>query len=110
VMYSSTVTYTSVYTDSEPRRVFWGADEEMSDGGNRWVPTGRKFSMEGTMCPITKITPTAIVPIVTRLQTISIPAVAPQSTSMKIVEIVLSYYGLWRLAYWEYLDFTGLLY
>ncbi|GKC20054.1 hypothetical protein Tco_1022204, partial [Tanacetum coccineum] len=32
-MYSSTVTYTSVYTDSEPGRVFWGADEEPSDGG-----------------------------------------------------------------------------
>ncbi|GJT31809.1 hypothetical protein Tco_0922228 [Tanacetum coccineum] len=31
---SSTVTYTSVYTDSEPRRVFWGADEELSDGGS----------------------------------------------------------------------------
>ncbi|GKE47129.1 hypothetical protein Tco_1478387, partial [Tanacetum coccineum] len=29
---SSTVTYTSVYTDSEPERVFWGADEELSDG------------------------------------------------------------------------------
>ncbi|GJZ04340.1 hypothetical protein Tco_0537615 [Tanacetum coccineum] len=28
---SSAVTYTSVYTDSEPRRVFWGADEEISD-------------------------------------------------------------------------------
>ncbi|GJZ68307.1 hypothetical protein Tco_0631547 [Tanacetum coccineum] len=33
VMYStsSAVTYTSVYTDSEPGRVFWGADEEISD-------------------------------------------------------------------------------
>ncbi|GKG43371.1 hypothetical protein Tco_0480055, partial [Tanacetum coccineum] len=31
---SSTVTYTSVYTDSEPERVFWGADEELSDGGS----------------------------------------------------------------------------
>ncbi|GJS09603.1 hypothetical protein Tco_0366399 [Tanacetum coccineum] len=31
---SSTVTYTSVYTDSEPGRVFWGADdEEISEGG-----------------------------------------------------------------------------
>ncbi|GJQ90398.1 hypothetical protein Tco_0001537 [Tanacetum coccineum] len=30
---SSTITYTSVYTDSEPGRVFWGADEELSDGG-----------------------------------------------------------------------------
>ncbi|GJS47643.1 hypothetical protein Tco_0597764 [Tanacetum coccineum] len=31
---SSTVTYTSVYTDSEPWRVFWGADEELFDGGS----------------------------------------------------------------------------
>ncbi|GKA89874.1 hypothetical protein Tco_0811686, partial [Tanacetum coccineum] len=29
---SSTITYTSVYTDSEPGRVFWGDDEEISDG------------------------------------------------------------------------------
>ncbi|GKE89287.1 hypothetical protein Tco_1566762, partial [Tanacetum coccineum] len=36
VMYyvSSAITYTSVYTDSEPGRVFWGADEEISDGGS----------------------------------------------------------------------------
>ncbi|GJR58634.1 putative reverse transcriptase domain-containing protein, partial [Tanacetum coccineum] len=31
---SSAVTYTSVYTDSEPGRVFWGADEEISDRGS----------------------------------------------------------------------------
>ncbi|GJS96595.1 hypothetical protein Tco_0803563 [Tanacetum coccineum] len=31
---ASTVTYTSFYTDSEPGRVFWGADEELSDGGS----------------------------------------------------------------------------
>ncbi|GJR36182.1 putative reverse transcriptase domain-containing protein [Tanacetum coccineum] len=31
---SSTVTYTSVYTDSKPGRVFWGANEELSDGGS----------------------------------------------------------------------------
>nr|GEY77537.1 putative reverse transcriptase domain-containing protein [Tanacetum cinerariifolium] len=31
---SSIVTYTSVYTDSEPRRVFWGADEKLSDRGS----------------------------------------------------------------------------
>ncbi|GKD81153.1 hypothetical protein Tco_1347992, partial [Tanacetum coccineum] len=30
---SSAVTYTFVYTDSEPGKVFWGADEEISDGG-----------------------------------------------------------------------------
>ncbi|GKA01664.1 hypothetical protein Tco_0674329 [Tanacetum coccineum] len=31
---SSAVTYTSVYTDSKPKRVLWGADEEISDGGS----------------------------------------------------------------------------
>ncbi|GJZ49483.1 hypothetical protein Tco_0603673 [Tanacetum coccineum] len=31
---SYAVTYTSINTDSEPRRVFWGADEELSDGGS----------------------------------------------------------------------------
>nr|GFB57886.1 hypothetical protein [Tanacetum cinerariifolium] len=30
---SSAVTYTSVYTDFELGRVFWGADDELSDGG-----------------------------------------------------------------------------
>nr|GFA09218.1 hypothetical protein [Tanacetum cinerariifolium] len=34
---SSAVTYTSVYTDSEPGRVFWGVDEELSDGGSSRV-------------------------------------------------------------------------
>nr|GEZ62779.1 hypothetical protein [Tanacetum cinerariifolium] len=34
---SAMVTYTSVYTDSEPGRVFWGADEELSDGGSSRV-------------------------------------------------------------------------
>nr|GEZ91432.1 putative reverse transcriptase domain-containing protein [Tanacetum cinerariifolium] len=29
---SSAVTYTFVYTNSKPGRVFWGADEELSDG------------------------------------------------------------------------------
>nr|GEU35706.1 putative reverse transcriptase domain-containing protein [Tanacetum cinerariifolium] len=31
---SFAVTYTSVYTDFEPGRVFWGANEELSDGGS----------------------------------------------------------------------------
>nr|GFC66276.1 hypothetical protein [Tanacetum cinerariifolium]GFC71790.1 hypothetical protein [Tanacetum cinerariifolium] len=31
---SYVVTYTSFYTDSEPGRVFWGADKELSDGGS----------------------------------------------------------------------------
>ncbi|GKA11603.1 hypothetical protein Tco_0691149 [Tanacetum coccineum] len=31
---SFAVTYTYVYTDSEPGRVFWRADEELSDGGS----------------------------------------------------------------------------
>ncbi|GJU18208.1 hypothetical protein Tco_1146174 [Tanacetum coccineum] len=36
---ASTVTYTSVYTDSKPGRVFWGADEELSDGGPEYPPS-----------------------------------------------------------------------
>ncbi|GKE04524.1 hypothetical protein Tco_1396542 [Tanacetum coccineum] len=36
-MSSSTITYTSVYTDSEPRRVY--ADEELSDGGPEHPPS-----------------------------------------------------------------------
>ncbi|GJS60509.1 hypothetical protein Tco_0655293 [Tanacetum coccineum] len=35
---TSAVTYTSVYTNSEPGRAFWGADdEEISEGGIPWV-------------------------------------------------------------------------
>ncbi|GKE98729.1 hypothetical protein Tco_0022080 [Tanacetum coccineum] len=34
---SSAVTYTSIYTDSEPGRVFWGADEELSNRGSSRV-------------------------------------------------------------------------
>nr|GEX26417.1 hypothetical protein [Tanacetum cinerariifolium]GEY83930.1 hypothetical protein [Tanacetum cinerariifolium] len=34
---SSAVTYTSVYADFEPRRVFWGAEEELSNGGSSRV-------------------------------------------------------------------------
>nr|GEV41687.1 hypothetical protein [Tanacetum cinerariifolium] len=34
---SSAVTYTSVYADYEPGRVFWGAYEELSDGASPWV-------------------------------------------------------------------------
>ncbi|GJY02667.1 hypothetical protein Tco_0360819 [Tanacetum coccineum] len=36
---ASTVTYTSVYTDSEPGRVFWGVNEELSDGGPKHPPS-----------------------------------------------------------------------
>nr|GEX25143.1 putative reverse transcriptase domain-containing protein [Tanacetum cinerariifolium] len=34
---SSAVSYTSVYIDSEPGRVFWGTNEELSDGGSSRV-------------------------------------------------------------------------
>nr|GEW23459.1 hypothetical protein [Tanacetum cinerariifolium] len=34
---SSAVTYTSVYIDFEPGRVFWGANDELSDGGSSRV-------------------------------------------------------------------------
>ncbi|GJY18134.1 putative reverse transcriptase domain-containing protein [Tanacetum coccineum] len=41
---SSTVTYTSVYTDSEPGRVLWGDDEELSDG---WFSTRHVYGYDG---------------------------------------------------------------
>ncbi|GJR18476.1 hypothetical protein Tco_0967003, partial [Tanacetum coccineum] len=44
---SSAVTYTSVYTDSEPGRVFWGADEELSDRGSP-----RVIDMSTTIFPL----------------------------------------------------------
>ncbi|GJT10263.1 hypothetical protein Tco_0857305 [Tanacetum coccineum] len=46
---------------------------------HRWVPIGRILSIEGTTSLLTKITPATIVPIVTRFQTICIPAVAPNA-------------------------------
>ncbi|GJT40465.1 hypothetical protein Tco_0940330 [Tanacetum coccineum] len=51
---SSAVTYTSVYTDSEPGRVFWGADEEISDGGIlRVIVLGYdRLSMQSVALPL----------------------------------------------------------
>ncbi|GKD18389.1 hypothetical protein Tco_1207547 [Tanacetum coccineum] len=52
---SSTVTYTSVYTDSDPGRVFWGADEELSDGGS---PRVIVYGYDGLpMQPVTPLSP-----------------------------------------------------
>nr|GEX31506.1 hypothetical protein [Tanacetum cinerariifolium] len=47
---SSAVTYTSVYTNSEPGRVFWGADEELSDGGS--PGRARTFAEEQPLSPV----------------------------------------------------------
>ncbi|GJU85598.1 hypothetical protein Tco_1293144 [Tanacetum coccineum] len=55
IMSSSTVTYTSVYTDSELGRVFWGADEELSDG----VPSDDEAPLEDQPLPI-DATPTTL--------------------------------------------------
>ncbi|GJX45888.1 hypothetical protein Tco_0262564 [Tanacetum coccineum] len=50
---SSAVTYTSVYTDSEPGRVFWGADEDISDEASLQVarpehpPTPIEYHLDG---------------------------------------------------------------
>ncbi|GJU44642.1 hypothetical protein Tco_1201908, partial [Tanacetum coccineum] len=43
-VFSSTVTYTSVHTDSKPVRVFWGADEELSNGGS---PRAIEYGYDG---------------------------------------------------------------
>ncbi|GJW89756.1 hypothetical protein Tco_0167309 [Tanacetum coccineum] len=50
---SSAVTYTSVYTDFEPGRVFWGADdEEITDGG---IPRVIVYGYDGL--PIQPVAP-----------------------------------------------------
>ncbi|GJZ17184.1 reverse transcriptase domain-containing protein [Tanacetum coccineum] len=50
---SSAVTYTSVYTDSEPDRAFWGADdEEVSEGG---IPRVIVYGYDGL--PIQSVAP-----------------------------------------------------
>ncbi|GJZ20335.1 hypothetical protein Tco_0556925 [Tanacetum coccineum] len=51
---SSAVTYTSVYIDSEPGRVFWEADEEISDGG---IPRVIVLGYDGL--PIQPVAPTS---------------------------------------------------
>ncbi|GJU72722.1 hypothetical protein Tco_1264127 [Tanacetum coccineum] len=54
---SSTVTYTYVYIDFEPGRVFWGADEELSDG----VLADAEVPLEDQPLP-TDALPTALSP------------------------------------------------
>ncbi|GKF61165.1 hypothetical protein Tco_0181219, partial [Tanacetum coccineum] len=50
---SSAITYTSVYTDSEPGRAFWGADdEEVSEGG---IPRVIVYGYDGL--PIQPVAP-----------------------------------------------------
>nr|GEV29818.1 hypothetical protein [Tanacetum cinerariifolium] len=52
---SSAVTYTSVYTDSETGRVFWGADKELSDEGS---PRVIVYGYDGLpMLPVTSPSP-----------------------------------------------------
>nr|GEW56197.1 hypothetical protein [Tanacetum cinerariifolium] len=51
---SSAVTYTSVYTDSEPGRVFWGSDEELSDRGS---PRVIMYEYDGL--PVLPVAPTS---------------------------------------------------
>ncbi|GKE14475.1 hypothetical protein Tco_1422052, partial [Tanacetum coccineum] len=69
-MSSSTVTYTSVYTDSEPGRIFWGADEEPSDGDPQRVipeypeylaPSDAEAPLEDQPLPV-DASPTALSP------------------------------------------------
>ncbi|GJS18822.1 retrovirus-related pol polyprotein from transposon TNT 1-94 [Tanacetum coccineum] len=49
---TSDVTYTSVYTDSEPGRAFWGADdEEISEGGIHGPDDDHEFPVEEQPLP-----------------------------------------------------------
>nr|GEX55380.1 hypothetical protein [Tanacetum cinerariifolium] len=48
---SSAVTYTSVYTDSEPGRVFWGADEELSDEEDEHILSAEEQPLPPVVSP-----------------------------------------------------------
>nr|GEW24079.1 hypothetical protein [Tanacetum cinerariifolium] len=48
---SSTVTYTSIYTYSEPRRVFWGADEELSDEEDEHILSAEEQPLPPVVLP-----------------------------------------------------------
>ncbi|GKE82568.1 hypothetical protein Tco_1552568 [Tanacetum coccineum] len=67
---SSAVIYTSVYTYSEPGRVFWGADEEIFDGG---IPRVIVLGYDGLpMQPVAPPSPDYI-PCLEDLQTPPVP-------------------------------------
>ncbi|GKB29701.1 putative reverse transcriptase domain-containing protein [Tanacetum coccineum] len=67
---SSAVTYTSVYTDSESGRVFWGADEDIFDGG---IPRVIVLGYDGlSMQPVAPPSPDYI-PSPEDLQTLPVP-------------------------------------
>nr|GEW79606.1 hypothetical protein [Tanacetum cinerariifolium] len=63
---SSAVTYTSVYTDSEPGRVFWGANEELSDEEPiypEYIPLEDEHILPGEEQPLPPVvSPTAELP------------------------------------------------
>nr|GEV79096.1 putative reverse transcriptase domain-containing protein [Tanacetum cinerariifolium] len=70
---SSAVTYTSVYTDSEPGRVFWGTDKELSDGGSSRVIV---YGYDGLpMLPVVPPSPDYPLP----------PIVSPTAVSLEYV-------------------------
>nr|GFD35924.1 hypothetical protein [Tanacetum cinerariifolium] len=51
---SSAITYAFVYTDSEPRRVFWGADKELSDGEDEHVLPAEEQPLPSIDSPTTE--------------------------------------------------------
>ncbi|GJV39363.1 hypothetical protein Tco_1417803 [Tanacetum coccineum] len=67
---SSAVTYTSVYTNSEPGRVFWGADEEISDGG---IPRVIVLGYDGLPMQSVALPLPNYVPCLEDLQTLPVP-------------------------------------
>ncbi|GKB97650.1 hypothetical protein Tco_0983787, partial [Tanacetum coccineum] len=77
---SSAVTYTSVYTNSEPGRAFWGADdEEISEGG---IPQVIVLGYDGLpMQPVAPPSPDYI-PGLEDLQTPPVPQDEDECESM----------------------------
>ncbi|GKE85097.1 hypothetical protein Tco_1558839, partial [Tanacetum coccineum] len=80
---SSAVTYTSVYTNSKPGRVFWGANEEISDGG---IPQVIVYGYDGLpMQPVAPPSPDYI----PDLEELQIPPVPRDEDERYVVELDL---------------------
>nr|GEZ51378.1 integrase, catalytic region, zinc finger, CCHC-type, peptidase aspartic, catalytic [Tanacetum cinerariifolium] len=70
-------------------RKIWQPTEKMSTTiGHKWRPTGRTFTLVGNVCPLTRITTTAIVPL---RKPVPIESNASKPVVTLVVQIVLWY-------------------
>nr|GEW70859.1 putative reverse transcriptase domain-containing protein [Tanacetum cinerariifolium] len=87
---SSAINYTFVYTDSEPGRVFWGADEELSYGGS---PRVIMYGYDGlTMQPVAPPSPEYI-PGLKEPQRPPVPQEEDEQEEQRMVRLTILWTG-----------------